>query len=160
MGLESVGGPGTTAALSLLTDAVKKGGVMASHYVGGLSGAFIPVAEDLGLNDAVGKGTLRLEKLEAMTSVCSTGLDMICIPGATSPATISGIIADALTIGMINSKTIGVRLIPVHGKDVGDMVEFGGLFGKSEIISVNNTPCEEFINRKGRIPPPIHSFRN
>ena len=160
MGLDIAGGPGTTAALALLTDAVKKGGLMASSYVGGLSGAFIPVSEDLVMTEAVKKGILTIEKLEAMTSVCSVGLDMICIPGDTTPTTISGIIADEAAIGMINNKTTGVRLIPVIGKDVGDEVEFGGLLGKSIVIPVKKASCKDFINRRGRIPAPVHSQRN
>jgi len=160
MGLESVGAPGTTAALALLNDQVKKGGVMASSFVGGLSGAFIPVSEDQGMIDAVNRGALTIEKLEAMTCVCSVGLDMIAIPGTTSAATIAGIIADEAAIGMINQKTTAVRLIPVIGKDVGDTVEFGGLLGHAPIQRVNTFSCEDFINRGGRIPAPIHSFRN
>jgi len=160
MGLESVGAPGTTAALALLNDQVKKGGVMASSFVGGLSGAFLPVSEDQGMIDAVNRGSLTIEKLEAMTCVCSVGLDMIAIPGNTSAATISGIIADEAAIGMINQKTTAVRLIPVIGKDVGDNVEFGGLLGHAPIQQVNRFGCEDFINRGGRIPAPIHSFKN
>ncbi|MFT3983676.1 MAG: PFL family protein [Lachnospiraceae bacterium] len=160
IGLEYVGAPGTTAALALLNDQVKKGGVMASSYVGGLSGAFIPVSEDQGMIDAVEAGSLTLEKLEAMTCVCSVGLDMIAIPGATSASTISGIIADEMAIGMINQKTTAVRIIPAVGKDVGDRVEFGGLFGYAPIMPVNRFSCEAFINRRGRIPAPIHSFKN
>lgn len=160
MGLETTGGPGTTAALALLTDAVKKGGLMASSYIGGLSGAFIPVSEDKFMNDAAKKGILTLEKLEAMTSVCSVGLDMICIPGSTAPTTISGIIADEAAIGMINQKTTGVRIIPVIGKEVGDEVEFGGLLGKAVVMPVIRSSCEMFINRQGRIPAPVHSQRN
>ncbi len=160
MGLESVGAPGTTAALALLNDQVKKGGVMASSFVGGLSGAFIPVSEDQGMIDAVNRGALTLEKLEAMTCVCSVGLDMIAIPGSTPATTISGIIADEAAIGMINQKTTAVRLIPVIGKDIGDMVEFGGLLGHAPVQAVNRFGCSEFINRGGRIPAPIHSFRN
>lgn len=160
MGLEYAGAPGTTAALALLNDQVKKGGVMASSYVGGLSGAFIPVSEDQGMIDAVKAGALTLEKLEAMTCVCSVGLDMIAIPGSTSPATISGIIADEAAIGMINQKTTAVRLIPVIGKDVGDTVEFGGLLGYAPVQPVNPYGCEAFISRGGRIPAPIHSFKN
>ena len=160
MGLESVGAPGTTAALALLNDQVKKGGVMASSYVGGLSGAFIPVSEDQGMIDAVLAGKLTLEKLEAMTCVCSVGLDMICIPGDTSAATIAGIIADEAAIGMINQKTTAVRVIPAIGCKVGDIVEFGGLLGSGPVQSVNTCSCDEFINRKGRIPAPIHSFKN
>ncbi len=160
MGLEYVGAPGTTAALAMLNDQVKKGGAMASSYVGGLSGAFIPVSEDQGMIRAVTKGALSLEKLEAMTCVCSVGLDMIAIPGDTSASTISGIIADEMAIGMINQKTTAVRIIPVEGKKVGEMVEFGGLLGYAPIMPVNNFSCSEFINRKGRIPAPIHSFKN
>ena len=160
MGLERVGAPGTTAALAILNDQVKKGGVMASSYVGGLSGAFIPVSEDQGMIDAVNAGSLTLEKLEAMTCVCSVGLDMIAIPGETKAETISGIIADEMAIGMINQKTTAVRLIPVIGKDVGDTVEFGGLLGYAPIMPVNSFSCDEFVNRGGRIPAPIHSFKN
>ena len=160
MGLEYVGAPGTTAALALLNDQVKKGGIMASSYVGGLSGAFIPVSEDQGMIDSVNGGMLTLEKLEAMTCVCSVGLDMIAIPGDTKPSTVSGIIADEMAIGMINQKTTAVRLIPVIGKDVGDTVEFGGLLGYAPIMPVNKADCSDFINRGGRIPAPIHSFKN
>ena len=160
IGLDRVGAPGTTAALALLNDQVKKGGVMASSYVGGLSGAFIPVSEDQGMIDAVELGALTLEKLEAMTCVCSVGLDMIAIPGDTSAATISGIMADELAIGMINQKTTAVRIIPVIGKGVGDKVEFGGLLGYAPVMPVNPYGCEAFINRGGRIPAPIHSFKN
>ena len=160
MGLESVGAPGTTAALALLNDQVKKGGVMASSYVGGLSGAFIPVSEDKGMIEAVQRGALTLEKLEAMTCVCSVGLDMIAIPGHTKATTISGIIADEMAIGMINQKTTAVRIIPVIGKDVGDMAEFGGLLGYAPIMPVNTFDCSGFVNRPGRIPAPIHSFKN
>ena len=160
MGLESVGAPGTTAALALLNDQVKKGGVMASSYVGGLSGAFIPVSEDQGMIDAVRSGKLTIEKLEAMTCVCSVGLDMIAVPGDTSPATISGIIADEAAIGMINQKTTAVRVIPAIGCKVGDTVEFGGLLGSAPVQEVNTCACSEFISRKGRIPAPIHSFKN
>ena len=160
MGLEYAGAPGTTAALALLNDQVKKGGVMASSYVGGLSGAFIPVSEDQGMINAVNAGCLTLEKLEAMTCVCSVGLDMIAIPGDTKASTISGIIADEMAIGMVNQKTTAVRLIPAAGKGVGDRVEFGGLLGYAPIIPVNPFSCEEFVNRKGRIPAPIHSFKN
>ncbi|MDD2802682.1 MAG: PFL family protein [Methanocorpusculum sp.] len=160
MGLESVGAPGTTAALALLNDQVKKGGVMASSFVGGLSGAFIPVSEDQGMIDAVNRGALTIEKLEAMTSVCSVGLDMIAIPGNTPATTIAGIIADEAAIGMINQKTTAVRLIPVIGKDVGDVVEFGGLLGYAPVQPVNKFSCADFINRGGRIPAPIHSFKN
>ena len=160
MGLESAGAPGTTAALALLNDQVKKGGIMASSFVGGLSGAFIPVSEDQGMIDAVNRGALTLEKLEAMTCVCSVGLDMIAIPGDTPASTISGIIADEAAIGMINQKTTAVRLIPVIGKDVGDTVEFGGLLGHAPVQQVNRFGCADFINRGGRIPAPIHSFKN
>ena len=160
MGLESVGAPGTTAALALLNDQVKKGGVMASSYVGGLSGAFIPVSEDQGMIDAVNRGALTLEKLEAMTCVCSVGLDMIAIPGDTPASTISGLIADEAAIGMVNQKTTAVRVIPVIGKGVGEVVEFGGLLGYAPIMRVNPYSCEKFINRGGRIPAPIHSFKN
>ena len=160
MGLERVGAPGTTAALAILNDQVKKGGVMASSYVGGLSGAFIPVSEDQGMIDAVNAGALSIEKLEAMTCVCSVGLDMIAIPGDTKATTISGIIADEMAIGMINQKTTAVRIIPVIGKEVGDIVEFGGLLGYAPIMNVNKFSCDEFINRGGRIPAPIHSFKN
>ncbi|QUI23446.1 PFL family protein [Vallitalea pronyensis] len=160
IGVEYVGAPGTTAALALLNDHVKKGGVMASSYVGGLSGAFIPVSEDQGMINAVNKGALTLEKLEAMTCVCSVGLDMIAIPGKTKATTISGIIADEMAIGMINQKTTAVRIIPVIGKDVGDTAEFGGLLGYAPIMPVNPYGCERFVNRGGRIPSPIHSFKN
>ena len=160
IGLEKAGAPGTTAALALLNDQVKKGGVMASSYVGGLSGAFIPVSEDQGMIDAVEAGALGLEKLEAMTCVCSVGLDMIAIPGKTKPSTISGIIADEMAIGMVNAKTTAVRLIPVIGKDVGDSVEFGGLLGHAPVMPVNEFDCSAFISREGRIPAPIHSFKN
>ena len=160
IGLEYAGAPGTTAALALLNDQVKKGGVMASTYVGGLSGAFIPVSEDQRMIDAVSAGALTLEKLEAMTCVCSVGLDMIAIPGDTSPATISGIIADEMALGMINQKTTAVRLIPVIGKTVGDQAEFGGLLGYAPIMPVNRFACDKFVNRGGRIPAPIHSFKN
>lgn len=160
IGLEYAGAPGTTAALALLNDQVKKGGVMASSYVGGLSGAFIPVSEDQGMIDAVKAGALTIEKLEAMTCVCSVGLDMIAIPGDTKATTISGIIADEMAIGMVNQKTTAVRIIPAVGKDVGDQVEFGGLFGYAPIMPVNKFSCDDFVNRKGRIPAPIHSFKN
>ena len=160
IGLERVGAPGTTAALALLNDQVKKGGVMASSYVGGLSGAFIPVSEDQGMIDAVNAGALTLEKLEAMTCVCSVGLDMIAIPGDTSEETIAGIIADEAAIGMINQKTTAVRVIPVIGKEEGEVVEFGGLLGYAPIMPVNSFSCEKFVNRGGRIPAPIHSFKN
>lgn len=160
IGLEHAGAPGTTAALALLNDQVKKGGVMASSYVGGLSGAFIPVSEDQGMIDAVNAGALTLEKLEAMTCVCSVGLDMIAIPGDTKATTISGIIADELAIGMVNQKTTAVRVIPVIGKTVGDSAEFGGLLGHAPIMPVNGFSCDAFVNRGGRIPAPIHSFKN
>ena len=160
IGLEYAGAPGTTAALAMLNDQVKKGGVMASSYVGGLSGAFIPVSEDKGMIDAVSAGAITLEKLEAMTCVCSVGLDMIAIPGDTKATTISGIIADEMALGMVNQKTTAVRLIPAIGKDVGDTVEFGGLFGYAPVMPVNRFSCDEFINRGGRIPAPIHSFKN
>ena len=160
IGLEYAGAPGTTAALALLNDQVKKGGVMASSYVGGLSGAFIPVSEDQGMIDAVNAGALTLEKLEAMTCVCSVGLDMIAIPGDTKATTIAGMIADELAIGMINQKTTAVRVIPVIGKGVGESVEFGGLLGYAPIMPVNPYQCVDFINRGGRIPAPIHSFKN
>ena len=160
IGLEYAGAPGTTAALALLNDQVKKGGVMASSYVGGLSGAFIPVSEDQGMINAVEKGALTLEKLEAMTCVCSVGLDMIAVPGDTSASTISGIIADEMALGMVNAKTTAVRIIPVIGKGVGETVEFGGFLGHAPIMPVNPFSCEAFISRKGRIPAPIHSFKN
>ena len=160
IGLEYAGAPGTTAALALLNDQVKKGGVMASSYVGGLSGAFIPVSEDQGMINAVEAGAITLEKLEAMTCVCSVGLDMIAIPGDTKATTISGIIADEMALGMINQKTTAARLIPVIGKGVGESVEFGGLFGYAPIMPVNQFSCDAFINRGGRIPAPIHSFKN
>ena len=160
IGLEYAGAPGTTAALALLNDQVKKGGVMASSYVGGLSGAFIPVSEDQGMIDAVEAGAITLEKLEAMTCVCSVGLDMIAIPGDTKATTISGIIADEMALGMVNQKTTACRLIPVIGKGVGETVEFGGLFGYAPIMPVNKFSCDDFINRGGRIPAPIHSFKN
>ena len=160
IGLERVGAPGTTAALAMLNDQVKKGGVMASSYVGGLSGAFIPVSEDQGMIDAVSLGALTLEKLEAMTCVCSVGLDMIAIPGDTKASTISGLIADEAAIGMINQKTTAVRLIPVIGKGVGETVEFGGLLGYAPIMPVNQFSCDAFVQRGGRIPAPIHSFKN
>ena len=160
IGLEHAGAPGTTAALALLNDQVKKGGIMASSYVGGLSGAFIPVSEDQGMINAVVDGALTLEKLEAMTCVCSVGLDMIAIPGDTKATTISGIIADEMAIGMINQKTTAVRLIPVIGKGVGETVEFGGLLGYAPIMPVNPFSCDAFVNRGGRIPAPVHSFKN
>ncbi|MDD6914859.1 MAG: PFL family protein [Eubacteriales bacterium] len=160
MGLEKCGTHGTTAALALLNDAVKKGGVMASGYVGGLSGAFIPVSEDAGMIAAAECGALSLDKLEAMTCVCSVGLDMIAVPGDTPPSTISAIIADEAAIGMINQKTTAVRIIPAAGKDVGDSVEFGGLLGAAPIMPVHKYSSEKFISRGGRIPAPIHSLRN
>ena len=160
IGLEHPGAPGTTAALALLNDQVKKGGVMASSYVGGLSGAFIPVSEDQGMIDAVEAGALTIEKLEAMTCVCSVGLDMIAIPGDTPATSISGIIADEAAIGMINQKTTAVRIIPVAGKKVGDTVEFGGLLGHAPVMNVSKFSCAPMIARKGRIPAPIHSFKN
>ena len=160
MGLESVGTHGTTAALALLNDAVKKGGVMACTHVGGLSGAFIPVSEDAGMIDAVINGAINIDKLEAMTAVCSVGLDMIAIPGNTPSETISAMIADEAAIGMINNKTTAVRIIPVPGGDVGDIVEFGGLLGRAPIMKVNKYSSKEFIDRGGRIPAPIHSFKN
>ncbi|CUH96864.1 UPF0210 protein [Propionispora sp. 2/2-37] len=160
MGLESCGAPGTTAALALLNDAVKKGGLMASSHVGGLSGAFIPVSEDAGMIAAAERGSLSLEKLEAMTCVCSVGLDMIAIPGDTSAATVSGIIADEAAIGMINNKTTAVRIIPAPGKKAGDKVEYGGLFGYCPIFPVSTFKSDEFIARGGRIPAPIRSLTN
>ena len=160
IGLEHPGAPGTTAALALLNDQVKKGGIMASSYVGGLSGAFIPVSEDQGMIDAVQAGALTIEKLEAMTCVCSVGLDMIAIPGDTPATTISGMIADEAAIGMINQKTTAVRVIPAAGKKVGDIVDFGGLLGYAPIMPVNTIACDAFVNRVGRIPAPVHSFKN
>ena len=160
MGLEQCGTHGTTAALALLNDAVKKGGIMASSYVGGLSGAFIPVSEDAGMIAAVEAGTLSLDKLEAMTCVCSVGLDMICVPGDTTAETISAIIADEAAIGMINQKTTAVRIIPAPGKVVGDTVDFGGLLGTGPVMPVNDKSSAEFIRRGGRIPAPVHSFKN
>lgn len=160
IGLEHPGAPGTTAALALLNDQVKKGGVMASSYVGGLSGAFIPVSEDQGMIDAVEAGALSIEKLEAMTCVCSVGLDMIAIPGDTPASSIAGIIADEAAIGMVNQKTTAVRVIPVAGKKVGDRVEFGGLLGYAPVMRVSPFGCADMVNRKGRIPAPIHSFKN
>ena len=160
IGLEGCGAPGTTAALAMLTDMVKKGGVMASTNVGGLSGAFIPVSEDEGMIEAVRKGSITLVKLEAMTTVCSVGLDMIAVPGDTSATTLSGIMADEFAIGMVNNKTTAVRLIPVIGKKEGEWAEFGGLLGGAPIMPVNRFSCADFINRGGRIPAPIHSFRN
>ncbi|MDR1129004.1 MAG: PFL family protein [Treponema sp.] len=160
MGLEAAGTHGTTAALAMLTDMVKKGGVMASTHVGGFSGAFIPVSEDEGMVQAVRNGSISLDKLEAMTSVCSVGLDMIALPGDTSAATISAIIADEMAIGMVNGKTTAVRVIPVPGKKAGDWAEFGGLLGGAPVMAVNSAGSAGFINRGGRIPAPIHSFRN
>ncbi len=160
MGLESVGAHGTTAALAMLNDAVKKGGVMASSNVGGLSGAFIPVSEDIGMINAAEKGAIDLNKLEAMTSVCSVGIDMVAIPGDTPAETISGIIADESAIGMINNKTTAVRVIPVPNKTVGDSVEFGGLLGTAPIMKVSPYSCEAFVSRGGRMPAPIHSNKN
>ena len=160
MGLESCGGPGTTAALALLNDSVKKGGLMASSSVGGLSGAFIPVSEDLGMIEAVQRGSLSLEKLEAMTCVCSVGLDMIAIPGDTSAATISAILADEAAIGMINNKTTATRLIPAPGKKPGDMVNFGGLMGYAPVIDINRFKADQFIARGGKIPAPLRALTN
>ncbi len=160
IGLEYTGAPGTTAALALLNDQVKKGGVKAASYVGGLSGAFIPVSEDQGMIDSVNVGALTIEKLEAMTCVCSVGLDMIAIPGDTKATTISGILADEMALGMVNQKTTACRLIPVIGKGVGDEAEFGGLLGHAPIMPVNSFSCDAFVNREGRIPAPIHSFKN
>ncbi len=160
MGLEMAGAPGTTAALALLNDAVKKGGVMASNHVGGLSGAFIPVSEDIGMIEAAAAGQLTLEKLEAMTCVCSVGLDMIAIPGDTTAEAISGIIADEAAIGMVNNKTTAVRVIPAAGKKAGDTVEFGGLLGFAPVMPVNTYNNADFIARGGRIPAPLHSLRN
>lgn len=160
MGLEQAGAPGTTAALALLNDAVKKGGVMASSRVGGLSGSFIPVSEDAGMIAAAQSGTLTLEKLEAMTCVCSVGIDMVAIPGDTSAETISGLIADEAAIGMINQKTTAVRVIPVPGKAVGDTAEFGGLLGTAPVMRINSARCDAFVRRGGQIPAPIHSLRN
>ena len=160
MGLESCGAHGTTAALAMLNDAVKKGGVMASSHVGGLSGAFIPVSEDAGMIAAVERGALSLEKLEAMTAVCSVGLDMIAVPGDTSEDVINGIIADEISIGVVNTKTTAVRLIPAYGKKAGESVEFGGLLGTAPIMEINNYSPAKFIRRGGRIPAPIHSLKN
>lgn len=160
IGVERAGAPGTTAALALLNDQVKKGGVMASSYVGGLSGAFIPVSEDAGMIEAARCGALTLEKLEAMTCVCSVGLDMIAVPGDTSAETISGIIADEMALGMVNQKTTAVRIIPAIGKKVGDMIELGGLLGRAPVMPVNPFKCGRFVNRGGRIPAPVHSFKN
>ena len=160
MGIEITGAPGTTCALAILNDQVKKGGIMAARNVGGLSGAFIPVSEDAGMINAVSKKALTIEKLEAMTCVCSVGLDMIAIPGDTSESSISGIIADEMMIGIINQKTTAVRIIPAYGKKVGDKVNFGGLLGMAPIMKINNFDCKDFINRGGHIPAPIHSFKN
>ncbi|HBH94816.1 MAG TPA: hypothetical protein DDX91_03635, partial [Ruminococcaceae bacterium] len=160
MGLEGCGAYGTTAALALLNDAVKKGGVMASSHVGGLSGAFIPVSEDAGMIDAVKCGSLCLEKLEAMTAVCSVGLDMAVVPGDIPPSVISGIIADEAAIGMVNSKTTAVRVIPAIGMKEGEILEFGGLFGSGPVMKVNRFDCSKFIDRGGRIPAPLQSLKN
>lgn len=160
MGLESVGTHGTTACLAMLNDAVKKGGVMASSRVGGLSGAFIPVSEDIGMIEAAEKGNINIDKLEAMTAVCSVGLDMIAVPGDTTEATISAIIADEAAIGMINNKTTAVRVIPVPNKGVGEQVNFGGLLGRAPIMAVHNQSSNKFISRGGLIPAPIHSNKN
>ena len=160
MGLDYAGAPGTTAALALLNDAVKKGGVMASSHVGGLSGAFIPVSEDAGMIEAAAIGALTLEKLEAMTCVCSVGLDMIAVPGDTSAETIAGILADEAAIGMVNNKTTAIRIIPAPGKTAGEFVEFGGLLGRAPVMNVNRYSCDAFIARGGRIPAPIHSLKN
>ena len=160
MGLEQCGTHGTTATLALLNDAVKKGGVMASSNVGGLSGAFIPVSEDAGMIDAAVSGTLKLEKLEAMTAVCSVGLDMIVVPGDIPAETVSAIIADEAAIGMVNNKTTAVRLIPAIGKQVGDTLEFGGLLGSGPVMPINTKSSAKFINRGGRIPAPMHSIKN
>ena len=160
MGLESTGAHGTTACLAMLNDAVKKGGVMASSHVGGLSGAFIPVSEDAGMIAAVERGALTLEKLEAMTAVCSVGLDMIAVPGDTSEDVINGIIADEIAIGVVNTKTTAVRLIPAYGKKAGESVEFGGLLGTAPIMEINTYSPAKFIHRGGRIPAPIHSLKN
>ncbi len=160
MGFERAGAHGTTAALAMLTDAVKKGGAMASNSVGGMSGAFIPVSEDAGMIEAVRAGALTLEKLEAWTSVCSVGIDMVAVPGSTSAETIAAIIADEMAIGVMNNKTTAVRIIPVPGRDVGEMVEFGGLLGSAPIMAVNRFSSDQFIRRGGRIPAPVHSLRN
>lgn len=160
MGLEKCGTHGTTAALALLNDAVKKGGVMASSHVGGLSGAFIPVSEDAGMISSVKQGALSIDKLEAMTCVCSVGLDMIAVPGDVSASTISAIIADEAAIGMVNSKTTAVRIIPAMGKKVGDTIEFGGLLGSAPVMPLHESSAEEFIARGGRIPAPLHSLKN
>ena len=160
IGIETCGGPGTTAALAMLNDAVKKGGIMASSYVGGLSGAFIPVSEDAGMIEAASKGYLTFDKLEAMTCVCSVGLDMIAIAGDTPNSTIAGMIADEMAIGMINKKTTAIRIIPAPNKKVGDKVVFGGLLGEAPIMNVNTLSSENFVKRGGRIPAPIHSLNN
>jgi uncharacterized protein (UPF0210 family) len=160
MGLEHAGAHGTTAALAMLNDAVKKGGIMASSHVGGLSGAFIPVSEDAGMIEAAQEKYININKLEAMTSVCSVGLDMIAIPGDTNESTIAGIIADEMAIGMINKKTTAVRIIPAIGKKAGEIVHFGGLLGEAPIMPVSNLSAETFVNRGGRIPAPIHSMNN
>jgi uncharacterized protein (UPF0210 family) len=160
MGFERAGTHGTTAALALLTDAVKKGGAMASGSVGGMSGAFIPVSEDAGMIEAARVGALSLDKLEAWTSVCSVGIDMVAVPGSTSAETISAIIADEMAIGVMNNKTTAVRIIPVPGREVGEIVEFGGLLGSAPIMPVNSFSSADFIRRGGRIPAPIHSLRN
>jgi hypothetical protein len=160
MGLEKCGAHGTTAALAMLNDAVKKGGIMASSHVGGLSGAFIPVSEDEGMIEAVNLGAITIDKLEAMTCVCSVGLDMLAVPGDTPASTLSGIIADECAIGVINNKTTAVRIIPVYGKGLGEEAEFGGLLGRAPIMPVNKYSSEAFVNRGGRIPAPIHSFKN
>jgi uncharacterized protein (UPF0210 family) len=160
MGLAHPGAPGTTAAIAILNDSVKKGGVMAGSYVGGLSGAFIPVSEDHGMIEAVRRGALTLEKLEAMTCVCSVGIDMAAIPGDTSADTISGIILDEMAIGMINGKTTAVRVIPVIGRKIGETARFGGLLGEAPVMAVNGFSCSDFVRRGGRIPAPIHSFKN
>jgi uncharacterized protein (UPF0210 family) len=160
IGVDVTGAPGTTAALALLTDAVKKGGAMASNSVGGMSGAFIPVSEDAGMIEAARVGALNLDKLEAWTSVCSVGIDMVAVPGSTSAETIAAIIADEMAVGVMNHKTTAVRIIPVPGKDVGDTVEFGGLLGSAPIMAVNRFSSDQFIRRGGRIPAPLQSLRN
>ena len=160
MGLERVGAHGTTAALLLLTDAVKKGGLMASSSVGGLSGAFIPVSEDRGMIEAVRLGALTLDKLEAMTSICSVGLDMVAIPGDTPPAVVSGILADQMAIGVMNSKTTAARLLPIPGSKPGDIFEWGGLLGDAIVMDVNRFSPEKFIGLGGKIPAPVHAYRN
>jgi uncharacterized protein (UPF0210 family) len=160
MGIEDVGAPGTTAALAMLNDSVKKAGLMASSSVGGLSGAFIPVSEDQGMIEAVSKGHLSLEKLEAMTAVCSVGLDMVAIPGDTPASTIAGIIADECAIGVINDKSTAVRIIPVYGKKVGDIVDYGGLLGSAPVMAVNTLSGAAFLGRGGRVPAPTRSLTN